>query len=126
MVNSIWMLNDFTAENGATGVVPMSHLSRSHPTPDLVEGHHCLVPVEGKRGSLMMWHAGLFHTARANRTRDVRVGMNISYYPPWFNIYSEGGHQPVWPEVFAKMPTQLQELLPQKKGHSRAEIYEGG
>ncbi len=126
IVNSIWMLNDFTAENGATGVVPMSHLSRSHPTPDLVEGHRCLIPVEGRRGSLMMWHAGLFHTARPNRSPEIRVGMNISYYPPWFNIYGEGGHQPIWPEVFAKMPPHLQELLPQRKGHSRAEVYEGG
>ena len=32
MINSVWMLTDFTAANGATGVVPMSHRSRQ-PSP---------------------------------------------------------------------------------------------
>ena len=36
MINSIWMLTDFTAANGATGVVPMSHRSRRpSPPPDM-------------------------------------------------------------------------------------------
>jgi len=33
MINTIWMLTDFTVDNGATGVVPMSHRSRCKRPP---------------------------------------------------------------------------------------------
>jgi hypothetical protein len=125
MVNSMWMLTDFTAENGATGVVPMSHLTRrGQPYADITREHELLIPVCGAKGSLFMWNAGIFHSARPNCTDAVRIGLNISYYPPWFNIYSEGGHQPVWPETYARMPTAMQTLISQRRGHDRSEVYE--
>jgi hypothetical protein len=125
LINSMWMLTDFTADNGATGVVPMSHHSRRRaPFPDLSYDHPSMRAVTGRRGSLFMWHAGMFHTARPNRTDAVRIGLNIAYCPPWFNIYSEGGHQPVWPETWARMPQAMRELLPQRRGRERAEVYE--
>ena len=33
MINTIWMLTDFTIENGCTRVVPMSHRSGVFPPP---------------------------------------------------------------------------------------------
>lgn len=125
IVNSMWMLTPFTAENGATGVIPLSHLSqRKEPYPDIDDGHPLLRAVEGPRGSLFLWHGGLMHTARPNRSQDVRVGLNIAYYPPWFNVYTEAGHQPIWPEVHARMPPELRALCQNRLGHSRAEVYE--
>jgi hypothetical protein len=127
MVNSMWMLTDFTSENGATGVVPMSHLARrALPYADIQADHHLLTPVVGPRGSLFLWNAGLFHSARPNRTNSVRQGLNVSYYAPWFNIYCEAGHQPVWPETYERMPPAMRALITQRRGHQRSEVYEGG
>ena len=126
MINSIWMLTDFTAENGATGVVPMSHRSglRS-PPPDLDLDGPLVRTVTGAAGSLLMWHGGAFHMARANTGSSVRVGLNVAYYPRWFNNWVENNHQPVWPETFARMPAEIRALCTGRQGRSRDEAYEG-
>ena len=125
MINSMWMLTDFTADNGATAVVPGSHRSRlSAPPADLdVDGPH-LHTICGTAGSLLMWHAGTFHMARGNRSDTVRVGLNVAYYPRWFNNWVENHHQPVWPETFEPMPRVMQSLCTGRRVHTRAEAYE--
>ena len=123
MINTIWMLTDFTIENGATGVVPMSHRSRRKSPPADLDPSS-IRPVAGRAGSVMLWHGGAFHIARANTSDQIRVGLNIAYYPRWFNNWVEGGHQPVWPETFERMPPQMQQLCPGKLGQNRADLYE--
>lgn len=123
MINTIWMLTDFTVENGATGVVPMSHRSRLKRPPDHLDPS-LIRPVTGRAGSVMLWHGGAFHIARANTSSQIRVGLNIAYYPRWFNNWVEGGHQPVWPETFERMPPEMKQLCTGKQGRSRTELYE--
>lgn len=125
MINTIWMLTEFTEENGATGVVPMSHRSRMKgPPPDIKPDSPLIKPITGRPGSVLMWHGGLFHTARANRSNQIRVGLNIAYYPRWFNNWVEGGHQPIWPETYQRMPAAMQRLCPGRLGRNRADLYE--
>ena len=127
MINSMWMLTDFTADNGATGVVPMSHRSRlQHPPAGFDPEGPLVRPVTGTAGSLLMWHGGTIHMARAHRGVAVRVGLNVAYYPRWFNNWVEGGHQPVWPETFARMPAEMQKLCTGRQSHSRDDAYEIG
>jgi ectoine hydroxylase-related dioxygenase (phytanoyl-CoA dioxygenase family) len=124
LINTIWMLTDFTRENGATLVAPMSHRLRWRPTTELIS-QAALVSVEGRRGSVLMWHGGTWHGAGANTTSGThRMGLNIAYYPAWWNLYREDGHQPIWPEVFDRMPKELQELTRHKVGRQRADVYE--
>ena len=100
MINTIWMLSDFTAANGGTGIVPMSHRSRlKSPPPEVGPDSPLIKPIEGAAGSVLLWHGGAWHQARANTSEEVRIGLNIAYYPRWFNNWIEGGHQPVWPET---------------------------
>lgn len=125
MINTIWMLTDFTMENGATGVVPMSHMSRRKSPPDRLSDDDDLIkPIIGKAGSVILWHGGLYHIARANTSESVRVGLNIAYYPRWFNNWIEGGHQPIWPETYARMPDKIKRLCPGLQGRHRSERYE--
>jgi ectoine hydroxylase-related dioxygenase (phytanoyl-CoA dioxygenase family) len=126
IMNSIWMLTDFTIENGATGIVPMSHRSRlKGPPPGITPDSPLIKPVTGRAGSVMMWHGGLYHMARPNSTTDeIRVGLNIAYYPRWFNNWNEGGHQPLWPETYERMPPEMKRLCPGRLGHNRADVYE--
>lgn len=127
MINTIWMLTDFTEENGATGVVPMSHRSRLKvPPPDITPDSPLIKPVTGRAGSVILWHGGLFHMARANTSDQIRVGLNIAYYPRWFNNWVEGGHQPVWPETYERMPPEMKRLCPGRLGRNRADLYEQG
>jgi ectoine hydroxylase-related dioxygenase (phytanoyl-CoA dioxygenase family) len=71
-----------------------------------------------------MWHGGTYHQARANISDQIRVGLNIAYYPPWFNNWIEGGHQPIWPETYERMPPEMQQLCPGLLGRNRADRYE--
>ena len=125
LLNTMWMLTDFTRENGATGVVPMSHLSgRCTPFPGMTAEHPLVRPITGTAGSVFMWYGGTFHTARPNLSDQVRVGLNIVYYPSWFNHYQENGHQPIKPDTYQRMPEAIRALFPQRRGATREEVYE--
>ena len=125
MINTMWMLTDFTAENGATAVVSGSHRSGlSQPPAQLDVDGPDLLPICGRAGSLLMWHGGAFHMVRANRSDQIRVGLNVAYYPRWFNNWVENHHRPVWPETYERMPPQMQRLCTGRRVHAREEAYE--
>jgi len=125
MINSMWMLTDFTVENGATGVVPFSHRSRiKTPEDEGARNRELVRPIEGEAGSVMLWHGGTFHMARGNSGQSIRVGLNVAYYPRWFNNWIEGGHQSIWPETFARMPEHMQRLCPGKRVSCRQDACE--
>ena len=125
LINAIWMLTDFTKENGATGIVPMSHLSRRRSPPEGMTADDPLVkPITGRRGSLLMWHGGAYHTSGANTSDQVRVGLNMGYQARWMNNWIEGGHQPLWPETYERMPPEMQALCVGKRARRREDVYE--
>ena len=127
MVNSIWMLSDFTAENGATRVVPMSHGARlKRPPEDLQPDDPTIEAVCGRSGSVMMWHGGLWHGAGPNSSQQIRIGLNAAYYPRWMNNWIEGGHQPLWPETYERMSEEYRSMCVGKRGRERQDLYEGG
>ena len=125
MINTIWMLTDFTTQNGATRVVPMSHRSRLKRPPAELEAVDPMIrDITGRSGSVMMWHGGLFHGAGPNTGREIRVGLNIAYYPRWMNNWVEGGHQPLWRETYDRMPEEYQAACVGKFGTNREGAYE--
>ncbi len=125
LVNSMWMLSDFTEHNGATLIAPGSHTKRARPPRDLSPDDPALKKITGPQGSLVLWHAGVWHANGANTSpSEHRMGLNISYYPVWWNMYREGGHQPVHPEVYARMPEEMKVLNAHRVGHSREDLYE--
>jgi ectoine hydroxylase-related dioxygenase (phytanoyl-CoA dioxygenase family) len=125
MINTMWMVTDFTAENGATLVAPFSHRARQRPPKGMDPADKRLMPVTGRRGSVFLWHGGIWHANGANTTTDQqRMGLNIAYYPPWWNLAREGGHQPIRPDVYARMPAELQKLNQNRVAATRAELYE--
>jgi len=73
--NSMWALTDFTESNGATRVVPGSHL-RDSP---VYGQHYDSVPAEMKKGSVLVWPGNLWHGGGANRTGERRVGIAMNY-----------------------------------------------
>ncbi len=124
LVNTMWMLTDFTYENGATLVVPGTHLLRERPPAGWSEWTRA-VPMAGRKGSVALFRSGVWHASGHNAsTDDIRVGLNVSYYPAWWNLRREANHQPIRPEVFADMPAELQALQSQRVGRYREDVYE--
>ncbi|MBY0280414.1 phytanoyl-CoA dioxygenase family protein [Candidatus Binatia bacterium] len=74
--NTMWALTDFTEENGATRIIPGSHLADASPE---FGRQYDSIPAEMKKGSVLIWHGSLWHGGGANRTRERRVGIAMNY-----------------------------------------------
>jgi ectoine hydroxylase-related dioxygenase (phytanoyl-CoA dioxygenase family) len=80
--NTVWLLDDFTLENGATRVVPGSHLWRQRPQDALADPmapHPQEVLVIGKAGSIAVMNSHTWHGGTANRTSAPRLAMHGFY-----------------------------------------------
>jgi ectoine hydroxylase-related dioxygenase (phytanoyl-CoA dioxygenase family) len=80
--NTVWMLDDFTSENGATRMIPGSHRWRTRPQDVLADPlatHPNEVLLTGKAGSVAIMNAHLWHGGTANRTHAPRLAMHAFY-----------------------------------------------
>ena len=76
IVNSMWAITDFTDDNGATRILPGSHL---RDAPPLLGTAYPTIPAAMKRGSVMIYDGSLWHGGGANRTDARRVGVAMNY-----------------------------------------------
>jgi ectoine hydroxylase-related dioxygenase (phytanoyl-CoA dioxygenase family) len=106
VVNSMWALCDFTADNGATRLIPGSHRWPDDRQPDESEA----VPATMPAGSLLVYLGGLWHGGGANSTDRPRPGLLLEYVVSWLRP-QETQLVAVPPEVVRDLPPRLQELL---------------
>jgi hypothetical protein len=78
---TIWAVDDFTEDNGATMVLPMSHLwgERTPAEIDRAALVHAVMPA----GSVVFFLGTLWHGAGANRSRATRMAATAQYCEPW-------------------------------------------
>lgn len=81
--NTIWAMTDFTAENGATRVLPGTHKLGPKVTASEAALQSELDRAEMTRGSCFFYTGKVFHGAGANTTDAVRQGVNITYCVGW-------------------------------------------
>jgi ectoine hydroxylase-related dioxygenase (phytanoyl-CoA dioxygenase family) len=74
--NTMWALTDFTDANGATRLVPGSHVWDHSPN---YGQHYDSVPAEMARGSVLVWHGSLWHGGGPNATDERRIGIAMNY-----------------------------------------------
>jgi ectoine hydroxylase-related dioxygenase (phytanoyl-CoA dioxygenase family) len=79
MVNVMWALDDFTAENGATRLWPGSN----HAAPDSMLPEEQAIKAVMPRGSAAIFLGSTQHAGGANMSGQSRRGMIISYCQAW-------------------------------------------
>ncbi|PWT74365.1 MAG: phytanoyl-CoA dioxygenase [Proteobacteria bacterium] len=77
--NSVWMLDDFTAENGATRMIPGSHTWRRLPEPGNASSLPGEVLVTGAAGTVAIMNAHMWHGGTANSTGQCRRALHAFY-----------------------------------------------
>lgn len=80
--NTVWLLDDFTPENGPTRMVPGSHRGGTRPQDVLADPmapHPDEVLLTGPAGSIAVMNAHLWHGGTANRTAKPRLAMHAFY-----------------------------------------------
>ena len=105
--NTMWAITDFTEENGATRLVPGSHLRDEPPNPlELYD----TIPAEMPKGSVLVWVGSLWHGGGANRTDRRRVGIAMNYCAGYIR-QQENQQLGVPPALVKTFPRRLQELI---------------
>jgi ectoine hydroxylase-related dioxygenase (phytanoyl-CoA dioxygenase family) len=105
--NTMWALTDFTEENGATRVVPGTHLADQPPDP---RHPPVTVAAEMPKGSVLVFVGSLWHGGGANRTDQRRVGIAMNYCAGF--IRQQENQQLGLPrELVRGFPRRLQELV---------------
>lgn len=80
--NTIWLLDDFTAENGATRCIPGSHKWSTNPVTTLADplaAHPDEVLVTAPAGSVVVMNAHMWHGGTENRTGRPRRALHAFY-----------------------------------------------
>ncbi len=77
MVQVIWMLQDFTEQNGATLVAPGSQLRCARPNRE--DFAREAIKITGAAGDAIISHGLLWHDTSQNRTEQPRVALLINY-----------------------------------------------
>ncbi len=85
--NSIWLLSDFTPENGATRLVPGSHKLGLDPRKHLADPqapHPDELLVLGEAGTVYVFNAQTWHGGTVNRSSEPRRALHC--YFCWRNV----------------------------------------
>ena len=122
-VAALWALSDCTELNGATRLIPGSHL-RTDVNLDMTlkrtsaqeqeigwtpSEEECLLATM-PRGSVLLYPSATVHGASANQTEEMRDVCLFAYSPAWIR-QEENMYLTTPPPVAAKLPQVVQELI---------------
>ena len=108
IIQVIWMIDDFNNLNGGTRVVPKSHKFKKFPKNNKKYKNELII--KGKRGSVLLLDASMWHGSSEKVIDDDRLGMIFSY-SKWF-IKSSFDHTLNTPiKVYKKLNNYQKELL---------------
>ena len=106
VLNTMWALDDFTEDNGATVIVPGSHRTAPDERPSDDEVVAATMPAS----SVMFYVGTVWHGGGANRTDDRRLGVILEYAAAWVRA-QENHITAVGEDVIRTLDPRLQELL---------------
>jgi ectoine hydroxylase-related dioxygenase (phytanoyl-CoA dioxygenase family) len=137
-IATIWAIDDFTAENGATRVIPKSHLWGDEKPAGVATGDDFVsvrryglgdaegeltrysgseepveaaaIPAVMPAGSVILFAGTLWHGGGANTSSAPRCAVSHQYGQPWAR-QQENFTLAIKPEVVAVMSERVQELI---------------
>ncbi|HYC55809.1 MAG TPA: phytanoyl-CoA dioxygenase family protein [Candidatus Binatia bacterium] len=109
--NTIWAMNDFTEENGATRVIPGSNKREDKLSLRYEETEAAEMPA----GSVLLYTGSLYHGGGANRSDHVRYGLNITYARSWLR-QEENQYLAVPHDIARTLPDDLLRLMGYQRG----------
>ncbi len=111
--NTVWLLDDFTPDNGATRMIPGSHKWGTRPQDvlqDPMAQHPDEILLIGKAGSIAVMNAHMWHGGTANRTSSPRLAMH-SFYCRNDKPQQQYQKRLLRPDVQAALGPELRALL---------------
>jgi hypothetical protein len=116
--NTMWALTEFTAENGATRLVPGSHTwdwARRAEREQFCQA-------EMSRGSVLCYSGSVLHSGGENHSAAARLGLNITYCLGWLR-QEENQYLSCPPHIAKDLDPELQELLGYTQGNYALGYY---
>lgn len=113
VANTVWMLDDFTLENGPTRLIPGSHQWGRLPQDSLEDPqatHPDEILLTGTAGTVVVMNAHLWHGGTANRTDRPRCAMH-GFYARSDKPQQQYQKRLLRPEVQEGLPPGLRRLL---------------
>ena len=104
-ISTIWNLDEFTNNNGATEVIPGSH-RYVHELPSEEDIVKVLMPA----GSVLVFSGSLYHRGGAHYSDKPRLAVTPQYCQPWLRQL-ENMVLSVPPEKAARLSSRVQSLL---------------
>jgi hypothetical protein len=111
--NTVWMIDDITAENGPIRAIPGSHHWRKLPAdvlPDPLAPHEGEVLVTGEAGTLAVMNAHLWHGGLGNYTPHSRTALH-AFYCRRDKPQQQYQKRLLRPETQATLSPELRDLL---------------
>jgi ectoine hydroxylase-related dioxygenase (phytanoyl-CoA dioxygenase family) len=104
--NTMWALTEFTADNGATRLVPASHRLAD---PEY-GGRYGTIAAAMPRGSVLIWDGALWHGGGPNRSSGRRTGVAVNYCAGYIR-QQENQQLGLAADQVRTFPPRLQELV---------------
>lgn len=105
-ISAMWALDDFTAENGATRIVPGSHDLRDIDSVEENDVEQAVMP----RGSVLFYLGSTLHGGGANTTKAPRAGLITTYSLGWLR-QEENQYLTVPREIADSYPDHIRRLM---------------
>ena len=104
-------LDDYTLNNGATVVIPRSHLWGGERLPERSEAEPVIMPA----GSVVYFLGTLWHGGGKNTSENTRLAMTVQYCQPWMRTLENQILAVDW-EKLDELPPKLVDMLGYKVG----------
>ncbi|WP_428324962.1 phytanoyl-CoA dioxygenase family protein [Nitrosopumilus sp.] len=105
---ALFMLDEFTEENGTTRIVPESHLRSDYSENG--KKYDTEISVEGKKGSVLIFNGSLWHGGGKKRNDSSRWAI-IPSYGRWFIKPAFNFAENIPPQIFDQLTDDRKDLL---------------
>lgn len=107
LIHYMFAVTEFTAQNGATRMIPGSHLWPAGREPTEADE---VLDLEMPRGGFAVWLGSTWHGAGQNLTNKPRLGVDMGFNCGWLRPH-EAYHILVPPSVARDYPVRVREVL---------------